>query len=154
VGIATFDTYSSISSSTQYIQSATVNTVIRVRNSKPLAMSHVPETALSTPYNKDDNSMRNSLARMIARNLTALAEQTIVKVESTASATSPIIKVIMQVPQQTIITENDLKSQLREFIRQYVFVFLPFLWIARIAVRWILRNRIYSTKTLKNYKLE
>jgi hypothetical protein len=63
--------------------------------------------------------MRNSFARMIARNLTILAEQTIVKVESvnqTIIIVTPTIHVIMQAPQQTIIIQNDLKSQLREFI--------------------------------------
>lgn len=79
LGVATADIYSP----SQLIASATVQTYLRVRNSKPISRSYVSNQylmGLDGDLSVTDTSMHNSLLRMGSRNLTILSTDTTVNV--------------------------------------------------------------------------
>lgn len=72
---------------------------------------------------------------------------------STSTTASPTLTIGISTPSQNILYYSTLKAQLREFIRQYIYLFVVCWWLAVTVVNWVMRNRIYSTKEVRNYTL-
>lgn len=145
------------SPATLQLASATVHTTLKIFVNKPVARSYVVDQyflAADGDTSINDVSMRDSLLRMASRNLTMLGVETTSTVSSTNITTSPCyFSVQLRIAKQALLVENDLQTQVREFVRQYVYLFVPLWFVVDLAVRWMLSNRIYSTRPRRNYQL-
>lgn len=74
-------------------------------------------------------------------------ENPLVAKGATAVSDFPTISINLNISEQRILVASSLLSQMREFWRHWVYVFIPVSWVVMFFLKKLVEIRVYPSRT-------